>query len=45
MGESTCESVCLGADVHVNVGVCEWIWLDVCESARDSVCFGALVCL
>jgi hypothetical protein len=36
--ESTCESVCLGANMHVNVGVREWSWLNVRESACDSLC-------
>ena len=39
--ESTCESVCLGANIHVNVGVREWIWLSVLESTCGSVCLGA----
>ena len=39
--ESTCESVCLGANMHVNVGVRKWSWLNVRESACESVCVGA----
>ena len=41
MRESTCESVCLGADIHVNVGVCEGCWTDVGESTCESVRAGA----
>jgi hypothetical protein len=36
--EITCGSVCLGANIHVNVGVREWLWLNVRESACESVC-------
>jgi hypothetical protein len=35
---STCESVCLAANIHVNVGVREWSWLSVLESTCESVC-------
>jgi hypothetical protein len=28
----------LGANIHVNVGVREWLWLNVRESACESVC-------
>jgi hypothetical protein len=28
----------LGASIHVNVGVREWMWLNVRESACESVC-------
>ena len=37
---STCESVCLGVNIHVNAGVREWIWLNV-RSTCESVCVGA----
>jgi hypothetical protein len=33
----------LGAHIHVNVGVREWMWLNVSESACESVC-GLDVC-
>ena len=35
---STCESVCLATNIHVNVGVREWSWLSVLESTCESVC-------
>ncbi len=35
--ESTSEYVCVGAHIHVCVGVREWIWLSVLESACESV--------
>ena len=38
--ESTCESVCLGAHIHVDVGVREWNWLIVRESTCESVRVG-----
>ena len=41
MGESTCESLCLGANIHVDVGVWEGCWADVGESTCESVCLGA----
>ena len=41
MRESTCESVGLSANEHANVGVREWIWLDLGESTCESVCLGA----
>jgi hypothetical protein len=28
----------LGANIHVNVGVREWMWLNVCGSTCESVC-------
>ena len=43
MGESRCESVCLGATIHVNDGVREWFWLNVRESTCESVCLGATI--
>ena len=39
--ESTCKSVCLGTHIHVNVGVCEWRWMDLGECTCESVCVGA----
>jgi hypothetical protein len=39
--ESTCESVWLGANMHVNVGVREWMWLNVCGSTCESACVAA----
>ena len=39
--ESTCETVCVDAHIHVNVGVREWIWLSVLESTCESVCLAA----
>ena len=36
--ESTCESVCVGANIHVDVCVREWMWLNVREYACESVC-------
>ena len=30
----------LGANLHVNVRVRDWIWLNVRESTSESVCFG-----
>jgi hypothetical protein len=39
--ESASEYVCVGAHLHVNVGVREWIWLSVLESTCESVCLGA----
>ena len=39
--ESTCESVCLGAHIHVNVGVWEGCWTDLGVSTCESVCLGA----
>jgi hypothetical protein len=41
VGESTCESVCVGANTHVNVGVWEGCWTDLGESTRGYVCLGA----
>ena len=38
--ESKCESVCVGAKIHVNVGDHEWMWLKVCGSTCESVCVG-----
>ena len=40
-GESTSEYVCVGAQIHVNVGGREGIWLSVLESTCESVCLGA----
>jgi hypothetical protein len=37
---STCESVCLAAHIHVNVGVREWSRLNVRESTSEHVCVG-----
>ena len=31
----------LGANIHVNVGVRGWMWLNVRESASESVCLAA----
>jgi hypothetical protein len=31
----------LGAHIHVNLGVREWIWLNASESTCESVCLGA----
>jgi hypothetical protein len=39
--ESTCESVCLAANIHVNVCVREWMCLIVRETTCDSVCLRA----
>ena len=36
--DSTCESVRLGANIHVNVGVRELMCLNLRESACESVC-------
>jgi hypothetical protein len=30
----------LAAHIHVNVGVREWMWLNVCGSTCESVCVG-----
>jgi hypothetical protein len=38
---STCESVCLAANIHVNVCVREWMCLNVRETTCESVCLGA----
>ena len=38
MSGSTCESVCLAAHIHVNVGVREWMWLNVLEYTYVTVC-------
>ena len=34
---------CVGAHMHVNVGVRECIWLSVLESTWQSVCLGAKI--
>ena len=41
VGESTCEYVCVGAQIHVNVCVWEGGWTDLGESTCESVCLGA----
>ena len=36
-----CASVCVVANIHVNVGVREWMMLKLRESTCESVCVGA----